>query len=75
MAAPGVARWPRPAGPLRITASSSGCETRFAQTVLAITPDSAVILGHTSRGPNPKRFLCAFPVPQKLRVKEPPHLQ
>ena len=57
MASPGGARWPRPAGPLRITASSGGCGTRFAQTVLAITPDSAAILGHTSRGPNQNVFV------------------
>lgn len=33
-------------------AESGGCETRFAQTVLAETPDSAPLLGHVQRREN-----------------------
>ena len=69
MAAPGVAHWPKPAGPLRIPASSGGCGTRCAQTVLAILPDSAAILGPTSRGPNQKRFLGISGSPKTTRTR------
>ena len=63
-----------PPGYLCLSPESYGCATRSAQTVLASTPDSAAILGPTSRGPNQNVFVCISGSPKttRKRISTPP---